>query len=181
VRRVLKYAAYALAICLTVILMLPIGISTYRDVAQRIEVARFYSERPVLNTMKAVVGDAWVSSSEPARHVLLQHVPLGTDRVGAVAALSKEDFHCRPTAWPDDQRRLQAEGLVPVEAKGPPVDCELLAPTPVRPWLWVWSIHLWFGDDGRLLGAKVGSTRPSGELGDATPRRRHSREGASAP
>jgi hypothetical protein len=58
-----------------------------------VQVESFYHNKPLLREMRAVETDTSFDSA-PARRVLLQRLPPGTDREAAVAMLRSEGFDC---------------------------------------------------------------------------------------
>jgi hypothetical protein len=152
VRKPLRYTAYALLICLT-LLLIPAGILLLFDTWQRIKVDRYYAERPILQAMRSVHDGVWSNNSEPARSALLQHVTLGTDSQSATAALSIESFSCAATRRPSNESSRYLGGLEHVEVNGARLNCQLLAPA--RLGYTRWLIDLWFDESKRLLDVKV--------------------------
>jgi len=118
---------------------------------QLIKTERFYAERPILHAMRWVGVSS--NDSEPARSVLLQRVPLGTDSESAVAALSKESFDCKSSRWPSDENSRKLRGLEHMEMNGALLNCQLLAPGGLGYTRWL--IDLRFDEGKRLLDVRV--------------------------
>jgi len=148
VRKPLRYAAYGLLICLSLIVLSAALLLLFET-----KTDRFYAERPILHAMRSVHDGVWSNDSEPAQRVLLQRVPVGTDSESAVAALSKESFDCEISRWPSGENGRQLRGPKHVEMSGALLNCQLLAPA--RLGYTRWLIDLRFDEGKRLLGVKV--------------------------
>lgn len=157
-----KYAVYGLLVCLALILI-PAGLLLLLDTRQRIKTDRYYAERPILHAMRSVHNGVWTNDSEPARSVLLQHVPLGTETESAVSALSRDSFGCSEIH--DQQSPLQRElqkraeeireklHAEDVQTKRARLNCQLLVPERLGHMHWIIDFSI---DEGkRLLGVKV--------------------------
>ena len=75
-RKVLRYAAHVLLICLSLILaslvLIPVGLLLLFGTWQLIKIERFYAERPILHAMRWAHDGRWSNDSERAQSVLLQ-------------------------------------------------------------------------------------------------------------
>jgi hypothetical protein len=139
-----------------VILLVPVSWLIIVAVTMGIDTVRtdqFYRAHPILQAMKSAQGGTWSNDSEPAREVLLHYLPLGTDRVVALAAAKREGFGCQNTSWPSDELSRRGQGFEHVEMKGQLVDCQRQSPAPLGYTHWI--VDMWFDDENRLLGAKV--------------------------
>jgi len=93
--------------------------------------------------MNAAHGGVWTNDSGIARDVLLQRLPLGTDKENGIAALSAEGFSCQE--FPAALQRPATSGHE--------VDCQLLAPTSLGYKRWI--VELKFDEARQLTKAKV--------------------------
>jgi hypothetical protein len=125
------------------------------------QVESFYQEHRLLREMRAVQDNS-TNDSGPAREVLLQITPLGTDREAAVAVLRREGFGCHTKAEPITdtrlrQRFMEARGLtnIPNDSRTEKewVDCQ--AETPNVMGYEHWIVDLEFDADGHLSDARV--------------------------
>jgi hypothetical protein len=127
----------------------------------RLQTWHFHQEHRLLREMRDVQSES-TNDSAPAREVLLQIVPLGTDREGAPAALRREGFGCQSIAEPITETRLRLRfagdrGLPNTSADGRTrkcwIDCQALAPNVIGNKHWI--VDLEFDADGRLNDAGV--------------------------
>jgi hypothetical protein len=96
-----KFVKGVLLVCLVVtavltVLVASLSLWTWYKTAQ---VENFYRENRLLGKMRAGQMDS-TNDSAPARKVLLEIVPLGTDREAAVAGLRREGLGCQTIAEP---------------------------------------------------------------------------------
>jgi hypothetical protein len=87
-----KFVRIALIVYLAVTAVPVVGLGSLWLVAW-VNFQSFYQKMPLLREMRTVQRDQTYDSA-PAREVLLQRLPLGTDREAALAVLSSEGFDC---------------------------------------------------------------------------------------
>jgi hypothetical protein len=87
-----KFVRIAFIVCLAVAAA-PVVLLGSLWLGAWVKFESFYQKMPLLREMRAVQRDKTYDSA-PAREVLLQRLPLGTDREAAVAGLRSEGFDC---------------------------------------------------------------------------------------
>jgi len=125
------------------------------------EVEAYYREYPLLDRMHAREKQS-TNSSDAAREVLLDAVPLGAGKEAAIAVLREQGgLLCRPSVEPEEDTRLRSRFL---ESRGIAVapkddsatkdhfECQTAAPSVVAHTTWL--VYLEFAD-GRLSDARV--------------------------
>jgi hypothetical protein len=121
----------AAIICLALMAPLIYGISLL--IHSEFAVMGFYRARPLLQALRSADDPAW-NEARGARLQLLQQLPLGTEKAGAMGALSREGFSCQ-------------------DMSGQLVDCQLLAPASMGYTRWI--VDLQFNDGNLLRDANV--------------------------
>lgn len=112
------------------------------------QVDHFYQERHLLRAMRAAVKKDGGGESKPARDALLQMLPLGADKLAALALLRKEGLGCQPTT-----------GISPANSRNDTrkskewVDCQVQTQNVLGYDHWV--VDLEFDPDGHLSDARV--------------------------
>ncbi|MET4390556.1 hypothetical protein ABIB73_006338 [Bradyrhizobium sp. F1.4.3] len=158
-----KFGKIALIVCLAVtavpvVLFASLWLWSWYKTAQ---VESFYRENRLLGEMRAGQKDS-TNNSAPARRVLLEIVPLGTDREAAVAVLRREGLGCQTIAEPITdtrlrQRFIEARGLTNIPNNGRTrkdfVDCQAMTPNVLGYKHWI--VDLEFDADGHLSDAGV--------------------------
>ena len=125
------------------------------------QVEAYYREVPLLNRMHDREKQS-TNDSEAARQVLLDSVPLGSDREAAIAVLREQGrFSCRPRVESEEDARQHARLLELRRQSIPPqdrpaamdlVECNGGAPSIEANTVWI--VYLEFAD-GRLSDARV--------------------------
>jgi hypothetical protein len=162
-RKIVVIATIAIIVCLSVaaapaILSALLSLWASHRTAQ---VEGFYQEHRFFSELRAAQANS-TDDSGPAREVLLQILPLGTDREAAVALLRREEFYCQTMPEPITDTRLRkrflaARGLTNIPNDGRTrndfVDCQVTTPNFVGYKKWI--VDLEFDADGRLSDAGV--------------------------
>jgi hypothetical protein len=125
------------------------------------QVESFYRENRLLGGMRAVQKDS-TNDSVSAREVLLNIVPLATDRETAVNVLRREGLNCHIITEPITDTRLRKRFLEARASTKVPnngrtgkdfVDCQTVSPNVLGYKRWI--VDLEFDADGRLSDAGV--------------------------
>jgi hypothetical protein len=150
-----------LAISVFVICLVLVAVPTVLYGSLQLQSWHFHQAHRLLREMHAVQSES-TNESAPAREVLLQTVPLGAGREGAIAALRNEGFGCQTIAEPITETRLRLRLLAD---RGLPntsdssrtrkgwLDCQALAPNVIGNRHWI--VDLEFDAEGHLNDAGV--------------------------
>ena len=156
-----KFVGIAIVVCLSIAAAPAVlsGLLSLRTSHRTAQVERFYQEHRLFGEIRAVQNDS-TNDSGPAREVLLQILPLGTDREAAVAVLGREGLDCQTITEPITDTRLRQRFLT---ARGPTnipnarrtrkdfVDCQAMTPNFYGYKQWI--VDLEFDADGHLSDA----------------------------
>jgi hypothetical protein len=158
-----KFVRLVLVACLAVMVvaMILVG-SLWAWISYRsAEVEAYYREYPLLDRMHAREKQS-TNSSDPAREVLLEAVPLGTGKEAVIAVLREQGgLSCRPSVEPEADTRLrlrflESRGIAVAPGDNPAAkdlfECQTAAPSIEAHTTWL--VYLEFAD-GRLSDARV--------------------------
>jgi hypothetical protein len=153
-----KFIRIAVVVCLAVITV-PVflfGSLWLWTLYKTSQVENFYRKNPLLNQMRIGQRDA-TNDSAPAREAVLQLLPLGTEREGAVALLRREGFACRTISEPTTDTRLRQRFVEARDSTNVPNDSRIRknfigcqAATPSVYGYTTWIVDLEFDADGHL-------------------------------
>jgi hypothetical protein len=102
-----KFVGIAIVVCLSIAAAPAVlsGLLSLRTSHRTAQVERFYQEHRLFGEIRAVQNGS-TNDSGPAREVLLQILPLGTDREAAVAVLGREGLDCQTITEPITDTRV---------------------------------------------------------------------------